>query len=68
LVNDAGQPPVCSLSGGRHRTGIMTARHRMARTLTADRAYDEMRAWLGLHFFTQAQRFVYDYYGGNSIA
>jgi protein tyrosine/serine phosphatase len=72
LVNDPSNLPVyVHCQGGRHRTGAMTAVYRMSRDgWTADRAYDEMKAYRfeGFPGHPALKKFVYDYYAHSRIA
>ena len=65
LVSDpANQPVYVHCAGGRHRTGLMTAIHRMtAEQWTADQAFKEMKRYkFGADFLhPEFKRFVYAY-------
>ncbi len=65
LVNDpAAQPVYVHCKGGRHRTGVMTAVHRMTNHgWTPDQAFDEMKAFdFGMAFLhPEFKRYVYAY-------
>ncbi|OFW02742.1 MAG: hypothetical protein A3I61_16380 [Acidobacteria bacterium RIFCSPLOWO2_02_FULL_68_18] len=65
LVNDpANQPVYVHCAGGRHRTGIMTAIHRMAdQRWSAEQAFKEMKRYkFGASFLhPEFKRFVYAY-------
>jgi tyrosine-protein phosphatase SIW14 len=66
LVNDpASQPVYVHCQGGRHRTGVMTAVHRMTdEGWTAERAFSEMKQYkFGLDFLhPEFKSFVYAYH------
>ena len=66
IVNDPGSQPVyVHCVGGRHRTGVMTAIHRMNdERWTADRALAEMKQYkFGADFLHQEfKEFVYRYH------
>lgn len=65
LVSDpANQPVYVHCAGGRHRTGVMTAIHRMTvERWTADQAFKEMKQYrFGADFLhPEFKRFVYAY-------
>jgi tyrosine-protein phosphatase SIW14 len=65
LVSDpANQPVYVHCAGGRHRTGVMTAIHRMTQERwTADQAFKEMKQYkYGADFLhPEFKRFVYAY-------
>jgi len=71
LVSDpANQPVYVHCAGGRHRTGLMTAIHRMtAEQWTADQAFQEMKQYkFGADFLhPEFKRFVYAYPTAASI-
>jgi len=69
IVNDPANLPVyVHCHGGKHRTGAMTAVYRISHDgWTADRAFEEMKAYQFEHGFGHGvlKQFVYDYYSKN---
>jgi protein tyrosine/serine phosphatase len=68
IVNDpANQPVFVHCAGGRHRTGVMTAIHRMTQEdWNADRSFAEMKQYEFSKGFGHGalKDFVYEYYSG----
>ena len=65
IVNDpASQPVYVHCVGGRHRTGVMTAVHRMMQGWSADQAFKEMKQYdFGPSFLhSEFKSFVFHYY------